>query len=94
MDLDNLLANRDMWDFQLRLSSTKTPKNMVSETRGDSLLVYENMKFKQLVFLNTIKLVLDRFRESRFAANQVDNLFSSLFNVSLNILGNQGHYGR
>ena len=34
MDLDNLLANRDMWDFQLRLSSTKTPKNKVSETRG------------------------------------------------------------
>ena len=34
MDLDNLLANRDMSDFQLRLSSTKTPKNMVSETRG------------------------------------------------------------
>ena len=34
MDLDNLLANRDMWDFQLRLSSTKTPKKMVSETRG------------------------------------------------------------
>ena len=34
MDLDNLLANRDMWDFQLRLSSTKTPKNMVSETQG------------------------------------------------------------
>ena len=34
MDLDNLLANRDVWDFQLRLSSTKTPKNMVSETRG------------------------------------------------------------
>ena len=28
--------------------------------------------------LNTIKLVLDKFKESRFAANQVDNLFNSL----------------
>ena len=56
---------------------------------GDRLLVYGNMKFKQLLFcrgLNTIKLVLDRFRESRFAANQVDKLFSSLFNVSFRTL--------
>ena len=43
INLDNLLANRDMLDFQVILSSKKTPKEMVSDLRNarNTLLVYE-----------------------------------------------------
>ena len=85
VDFDNLLGyNRDMWGFQVRLSSKKTPKNMVSETRRIGCSFTETWNSNDCLFcqgLNTIKLVLDKFKESRFAANQVDNLFNSLFNV-------------
>ena len=88
MNFDNLLANRDMWGFQVRLSSKKTPKNMVSETRRiDCSFIYRNLKFKRLLFcqgVNTIKLVADKFKENRFAASQVENLFNFLFNVLIN----------
>ena len=33
MDFDNLLANRDMWRFQVRLSSKKTPKKLSFQLR-------------------------------------------------------------
>ena len=75
MDFDNLLANRDMWGFQVRLSSNDTQEHGFRNTK-DRLLVYRNLKFKRWLFfyqgLNTIKLVLNNFKESRFAANQVD----------------------
>ena len=75
VDFDNLLANGDMWAFQVRLSSKTTPKNMVSETRRIDCSFIETWNLNDGFFyqdLNTIKLVLDNFRESRFAANQVD----------------------
>ena len=100
MDVDNLLTNRDMWDFQLKLSTVykDTQKHGFRNT-GDRLLVYGNPtlvkqsrhyyyykhEIQTTAFfcrgLNTIKFALDRFRESRFPENQVDKLFSSLFNV-------------
>ena len=38
-----------------------------------------------------MKLVFDKFRERTFAANQVDSLFSSLFNI---LIRQQDHCGR
>ena len=70
--------------------SRKTPRNIVSDTRR----IGHNLKFKELPFcedLKTMKLVLDKFRESIFAANQVENLSNSLFNILIN---EQGHCGR
>ena len=84
MDFDNLLSTWDMWGFQVKLWSNKTPKNMVSETRKMGCSFIETWNSYDCLFcqgLNTIKLVLDKFKESRFAANQVDNLFNALFNV-------------
>ena len=61
---------------------------MISETRRiDCSFIYRNLKFKRLLFcqgVNTIKLVVDKFKENRFAASQVENLFNFLFNVLIN----------
>ena len=70
MDFDNLLANRDIWGFQVRLSSKKTPKNTVLETRRIDCSFIETWNSNDGFFfyqgLNTIKSVLDNFKESRF----------------------------
>ena len=55
---------------------------MVSETRRIGCSFMKTWNSKDCFFcqgLNTIKLVLAKFKESRFAANQVDNLFDNSF---------------
>src|SRR6267154_2023012 len=79
---DNFFSTNETCECQDRLSSNITPKNLEVLAR----LIFLPSKNKsrlsnsRLLWLKTIKLLLETFSESLFEANQSDNSNSSSFN--------------
>ena len=70
IDFDNLLANRDMRGFQVRLSSKKTPKNMVSETLRIGCSFMETWNSNDSVFCQGLRADVSKYRPEVYKSEE------------------------
>lgn len=86
LDFDILFARLYIWAFQVKFSSKTSSRKTSSLTRVMVLSFITTLKLEENFFcrgLNSIKFVLDKFRDSLFALNQFHSLSSSQFRVPI-----------